>query len=492
MSLPLYTTQALRNIEADAARALPPGTLMQRAGDAAARYAVRRFPAAARIVVLCGPGNNGGDGYACASALRALGRQALCVALAPASTEDARRARDRWQQAGGRCADELPIGERFDLAIDALFGIGLGRPLAGAFAEAVRWMAEACDAVLALDVPSGLDADRGCWVGLQPGVRADTTISFLGGKPGLFTGDGVDGAGEVVIDTLGVDTALSAGALASPQSFPTVARPRRRNTHKGSFGSVQVVGGAAGMQGAALLAARAALRLGSGRVYVDMLAPAVEGALTVDPLAPELMFRQLDPAAAVQVVGCGLGQGEVARARVQRCLAGALPAVLDADALNLVAADAGLRAALVASSSPRVLTPHPLEAARLLGTTAGEVQADRVGAACTLACDLKSWVVLKGAGSVIAAPGDQSRWWINPTGNAALATAGSGDVLAGMLGALLAQGYEAMEVVLAGPWLHGRAAEDGGQDIGLIAGDLPQLAARALARLRTEASPRRD
>jgi ADP-dependent NAD(P)H-hydrate dehydratase / NAD(P)H-hydrate epimerase len=242
---------------------------------------------------------------------------------------------------------------------------------------------------------------------------------------------------------------------------------------------VLVVGGATGMVGAPLLAARAALQLGAGRVYLDVIGSAMD----VDPQTPELMFRRADTIdePRTTVIGCGLGAGEAARRHFEAALRRREPCVIDADALNLLAADAGLRAAVAAATAARVLTPHPLEAARLLNVEAADVQADRVTAARSLAQRFRATVVLKGAGSVIATP---DRYWINPTGGPALASAGTGDVLAGMIGALLAQGFDSTASVLAAVWLHGCAADDYGGDVGLIASDIAPLAARALAALR--------
>lgn len=481
MGTPLFRQQRLREIEKDAAAGLPVGTLMQRAGEVAAAWIARSFSQARRTIVVCGPGNNGGDGYVCATALRAVGRAVECVALAPPATDDARAAAARWDAAGGRTHAALDSTAEADLGIDAMFGIGLARPLAGPYLEAAEWLnRRTC---VALDVPSGLDADTGAWVGRVAGVRAAATITFLGAKPGLFTADGADACGQVVVDGLGIRAAASDGALVDPSDFAAVCRPRPRNTHKGRFGNVAVIGGAAGMVGAALLAARGALRLGAGRVYVDTLA----GTMDVDPTMPELMFRATDTLdePRVTVLGCGLGTSEQAAARLSAALARPDPCVLDADALNLVAAEVTLRNALAARSTATVLTPHPLEAARLLGSSAAEVQADRVSAARHLAASLRAIVVLKGAGSVVATP---ERWWISPTGTPALSTAGSGDVLAGMIGALLAQGFEPAPAVLAAVWLHGRAADEFGADLGLVAGEIAPRAASALAKLRAAAA----
>jgi hydroxyethylthiazole kinase-like uncharacterized protein yjeF len=250
-----------------------------------------------------------------------------------------------------------------------------------------------------------------------------------------------------------------AGWLNTQEHFATVAAPRRRDTHKGSFGDVAVVGGGVGMVGAPLLAARAALRLGAGRVYVDSIgAPQ----LRLDPAQPELMFRPLASlhSADAWVVGCGLGTDQPARNALANFLDRDGAVVFDADALHLMSADSDLRARCVAAGATRVLTPHPLEAARLLGTDAPAVQADRIAAVRQLAQRFAALVVLKGAGSVIA------------------------DVLAGMIGALLAQHYDPLQAVLAAVWLHGAAADRFGADVGLVAGDLPALAATVLAEER--------
>lgn len=489
MQTALYTVAQLRALEQAAGQRLPPGTLMSRAGRDAAAWIHGRFGSERlRIVVVCGPGNNGGDGYACAAALAEHGHQVHCVALRPPMARDAANAAQHWSANHGAPAltiEEMPL----DLVVDAMFGIGLQRPLEGVFAHAAQWI-RSCRTrgvtVVALDVPSGLDADRGAWIGGVTGVLADATCTFLAAKPGLFTGDGTEACGEVVVSDLQVTaTEAGDGELNGPQWFAALRPRRARNSNKGSFGSLAIVGGNTGMVGAALLAARAALRLGAGRVYVDCIGAAD---LRVDPLQPELMFRGDTGLALLSqmqaiVVGCGLGSDGAARATVHACLATTCAAVFDADALNVIATDSDLDiAARQHGSAARILTPHPLEAARLLSVSAAEVQRDRIAAARRLAHRFSAWLVLKGAGSVIAAP--DGRYWINTTGSPALATAGTGDVLAGMIGALLAQGYESQTAVLGAVWLHGRAGERHGGDVGLVAGDVPRLAADALNALR--------
>jgi hydroxyethylthiazole kinase-like uncharacterized protein yjeF len=482
MGTSLFTVAELREIEQAAQAGLLPGELMARAG----RGAGRRIDALAgarraSVCIVCGPGNNGGDGFVVAAELAARGHEIVCVLVGaeePAAT-DALAAFRRWRDGGGAVLATLP-DRRFDIVVDALFGIGLARPLQGAFLAAARWISNHAGRIVALDVPSGLDSDRGAWVGDVDGVHADLTVTFLGDKPGLHTGTGIDAAGTVQVDHLGLEAGASALSLSAPDEFPDIAAARRSDTHKGSFGNVLVVGGGPGMVGAPLLAARAALRLGAGRVYVDCIgAPE----LRVDPLQPELMFRPhasvADPECAV--VGCGLGVDGAARAALAWSLGRPRAIVIDADGLNLLADEPALRATLRARAAQTIVTPHPLEAARLLEISAREVQQDRLRAARTLARDLRTIVVLKGAGTVIASPGGRTA--INPTGSAALATAGTGDVLAGMLGALLAQGFDAWQCAVAAAWLHGAAVRGAG-DIGIVAGDLAPRAAQALRELR--------
>ncbi|SPE29886.1 conserved hypothetical protein [Burkholderiales bacterium] len=493
----LYRIDELRALETRARAALPPGTLMQRAGIAAAQ-AVHAWHRAGRagghersLLVLCGPGDNGGDGFACAAELQRLGYRCRCWAALPSASADARAARASWTQGGGRIVEQLPKQEAFDLIVDALLGIGAQRPLGEPLLGALRWAQARDYPVHALDVPSGLDADTGAWIGAVPGAPAVQTVTFLGDKPGLHTLEGLQAAGDVRIESLGVEATIDVGApagqLNTPALFAALLRARPRNCNKGDFGSVAIIGGAPGMVGAALLAARAAIRLGAGKVYVDCIgAPE----LRVDMLQPELMFRsERDlPPVGVLVAGCGMGCDRPAVERLERVMAHAGPVVLDADALNCLAADPGLGARLRARApAASVLTPHPGEAARLLGTDTGTVQKDRVRSALRLAQDFRAVVVLKGAGSVIAEP--SARYAINPTGGPALASAGTGDVLAGMIGALLAQHADCAAAVRAGVWLHGRAADLHGADLGLTASELAPLAARALAQLRSATRP---
>ena len=482
MGRSLYRVDELRAIERAAQAQLPVGTLMSRAGRAAADWIAERHGRGARsFCVVCGPGNNGGDGFVVARELGERGHEVVCVLLGAdrPTADDAREAHARWIARGGRVLSSLPTEARSEAFIDAMFGIGLARPLSGDFLAASEWLNRHAP-VIAIDVPSGLNADTGAWVGGVAGVIASATVTFIGDKPGLHTAAGVDAAGTVVVEPIGTHATPGHGVLLDASDLTPVVQRRRRDTHKGTFGNVLVLGGGRGMVGAALLGASAALRLGAGRVYVDAIgAPDFR----VDPAQPELMFRSLSELDDLQalVVGCGLGMGDDARTALGAALGRRVALVIDADALNLIAADASLQERLHQRPAATILTPHPLEAARLLGCSATDVQQDRIAAARELASRFNSIVILKGAGSVLARP--DSAYAINPTGSPALASAGTGDVLAGMLGAFLAQGFDAWDTAMAATWLHGRAA-DHGPDIGLVAGEVAPRAAEVLGRLR--------
>ena len=484
--VPLFDLAATRRIEAAAQAALAPHTLMQRAGLATARLALALAPHARTVWIACGPGNNGGDGLEAAMHLQHWGLRPVVTWLGEEARlpPDARASLQRARDARVRFADQPPVElGPDDLAIDALLGIGAMRPPQGRMAEWLVRLRSGPATLLALDVPSGLDADRGalclpiapdsiaagagldCANGqfpldLPPAARH--TLSLLTCKPGLFTAQGRDACGTLWFDDLGVDPGEQAPVAwlnAAPQPAP-----RPHDSHKGSYGDVAVIGGASdvtrgvAMTGAALLAASAALHGGAGRVYVGLLGTSTPA---FDPTQPELMFRHPDalPLAQLTVV-CGCGGGEAVRALLPAVLAQAPRLVLDADALNAIAHDAARRQALTARAGrglATVLTPHPLEAARLLASDARQVQADRLRAARTLAERLACTVVLKGSGSVIAAPGRTPR--LNATGNARLATPGSGDVLAGLIGPRLAAGLSAFDAACTAVYRHGAVAD---------------------------------
>jgi hydroxyethylthiazole kinase-like uncharacterized protein yjeF len=431
---------------------------MERAAAAAAELAATLTPDTGKdVLVLAGPGNNGGDAKIVA---RLLQERFFRVTLADAPT--------------------LPPAKSFNLIVDGLFGIGLSRPIEGAYAKLVDYVnAQACP-VLALDIPSGLNSDTGQALGRA--VRATHTITFIGLKPGLLTLDGPDHCGETTVANLGLDHSkikMEAGWIAEPSLFSTVLKARPRNFHKGMAGSLAVIGGAAGMAGAALLAGRAALSLGAGRVYIGLL-----DEMSIDPGAPELMLRHPDDALGLDldaiVIGPGLGQGERAETLLGAVLSSDIACVLDADALNLIAANEDLRKACARRSAETLLTPHPAEAARLLASKTADVQADRLKAARNLSGNLNANVVLKGNGSILVAR--DGHWFINASGNPGMASAGMGDVLSGILGALLAQKYSGETALVLGTHLHGCAADEcvkkGAGPVGLTAGELIEPARR--------------
>lgn len=464
---PLFGTEYSRRIEQAAQAELPPHTLMARAGLAVARLALAVAPHLRDVSILAGPGNNGGDGLLAAVHLQSAGRSVQVHLLGdPARLPpDAAWAVSQAQAAGvpielGAVPDALPAGS---LAIDALLGLGHRRSPDGQIAEAVKRLRQHPGPVLAVDLPTGLDADTGRCLADAPtlAVRADHTLSLLTLKPGLFTGQGRDLAGQVWFDDLDVSPEAPPEASLGLAPETVAALPRRHTQHKGSFGDVLVVGGAPGMTGAAWLAARAALAAGAGRVYVQ---PLDERAPLLDPAHPELMGRQAHaasqlPTDALTVV-CGCGGGREVASALPEWLGRAPRLLLDADALNAIAGDSGLQTQLTRRAKrgqPTVLTPHPLEAARLLGCSSTEVQADRLAAARALAERLESTVALKGSGTVVVSPGLPI--WINATGNAALATAGTGDVLAGWIAGVWTQGVTAWQATRAGVHHHGAAAD---------------------------------
>ncbi|WPC68833.1 NAD(P)H-hydrate dehydratase [Rhodoferax ferrireducens] len=473
----LFNVAATRAMEQAAQAALPAHTLMARAGLAVAQLALALAPHARRIWIACGPGNNGGDGLEAAMHLQRWGKQPVLTWLGSADTApaDAAASYQRALQAGVTFSQTPP--DAFDLCIDALLGIGSQvREPDGRMADWIRLINASKQAVLAVDLPTGLHADTGAVTQLS--VKATHTLSLLTLKPGLFTAHGRDAAGSVWLADLGVDqlTALAQQPLA-PTAWLAGAPPaaeRLHASHKGSYGDIAVVGGAPGMTGAALLAASAALHAGAGRVFVGLLDG---GTLSVDTSQPELMFRPVEALElSAMTVVCGCGGGDAIRAQLPRILSAAAAVVIDADAINVIANDTKLQTLLTERSqrgAATVLTPHPLEAARLLGTSAAQIQADRLAACGQLAERYHCTVVLKGSGTLMAAPGQTSV--INPTGNARLATAGTGDVLAGLIGARLAGGLDAFEAACQAVYQHGLAADRWPPGRALTAGALSRL-----------------
>ncbi|MFA7243148.1 MAG: NAD(P)H-hydrate dehydratase [Sulfuricellaceae bacterium] len=481
----IYSSSAIRQLE-QAALARGHTDLMERAGIKAAELARRIIGNGAAILIVAGPGNNGGDALVAARHLKSWWfRVTLVLAGETAKLPfDAAAALRSWLDAGGAVLDAIPAHGRWDLIIDGLFGIGLARNLSKRYLEPVRHINRLALPVLALDVPSGLDANTGQVFG--DAVCATHTLTFIAHKPGLLTAHGPDYCGKLHLEPLGLDPATllqPSGRLLDETLFSALA-PRPRNSHKGLQGSVGVLGGANTMCGAALLAGRAALKSGAGLVYV---APLAEQAPIVDPMQPELMLCSPGQLLAKEhlrclVLGPGLGQTGMAVGLLKRALEGKTPLVLDADALNLIAATPALQTLLQARNRRDILTPHPAEAGRLLGIGAHDMQQDRIAAATRIAQRYNSLVVVKGVGSVCATP--DGRWFVNPSGNPGLSSAGMGDVLSGIIGALIAQHVALKEALLLAVYLHGAAADalvaQGIGPVGMTASDVIEMVRKLL------------
>lgn len=484
---PLFDSAALRTIEQSAMQATGDAfELMRRAGCAAWRELLDRWPQARRLLVVCGPGNNGGDGYLLATHALRSGRdvQVLTVDALPPNSELAREARRTFLGTGGR-ADafdgRLPSA---DLVVDALFGIGLTRAPDARMAALIDAINTRAADVFALDVPSGIDADSGSAPGHA--VRATHTLEFIVCKAGLRTSGALDHTGSLGLATLETapfvaDVVPVAGLIAAG-ALPRWLRPRKRDLHKGRNGRVLCVGGELGGGGAIILCAEAALRSGAGLVEVATrpahMAPLL-GRL------PEAIVRARDEPESVEAamaqadciaVGPGLGRSTWAASLLQCALGAGRPLVLDADALNLLAEDPRPLPA------DAVLTPHPGEAARLLEVSIADVQRDRFAAARELAVRHACVVVLKGAGTIVAA--SDGRLHVIAAGNPGMSVGGMGDVLTGVVAALRAQGLDAFDAAACGALLHAAAG-----DSAAVAGERGLLPSDLMPWLRHHANP---
>ena len=471
----LYTVEQVRALDRRAIDELgvPGIELMRRAAWAALASLRRHWPQAQRITVYCGPGNNGGDGFLLAALAREAGLRAEVVALADAAQGDAAQARAAWEDAGGdvrRWDGHEPLPPA-DVHVDALYGTGLHRAPDTGVATLIERINASDAPVLALDVPSGLDANSGRCPGRA--VRAAVTVGFIAAKRGLRTGQAADHVGQLELDTLGLPDALWQGA--SPDARVLQADhlpPRARAAHKGNNGHVLAIGGDHGTAGAIRLCGESALRSGAGLVSV---ATRAEHLLALNSARPELMAHAVDgpqtlepllERADVLALGPGLGQRAWGHALWLTALETGKPLVLDADGLNLLAHEPRR------FTQPAVLTPHPGEAARLLHDTTGNVEADRFAAARALAARYHAVVVLKGAGSLVADP--SGRVAVCPWGNPGMASGGMGDLLTGVIAALLAQGGDAWQAACLGVGLHARAGDHAARqgERGLLASDL--------------------
>ncbi len=486
---PLYTAQQTRELDRQAieVHGIPGLTLMQRAGAFAFDCLRRHFPDARRIVVVCGPGNNGGDGHVVARLAHEAGLSVRV--LLPTDP-------DRLKGDAATCAEERRLAgvadepwdpsalEGADLVVDALLGTGLDRPVKENLAAVIEALNASGRPVLAIDVPSGLNADTGQPMGCA--VHALLTTTFIGRKRGLYTGEGPEFAGEIEFDALGVpglvhDAVPTRVTLLGLEALLEQLGPRPRTAHKGRFGHVLVVGGAPGFSGAARMAAEAAARTGAGLVS---LATHPEHAAFATLLRPELMphavagpedLVPLLERATVVAVGPGLGRGAWGSALLSRLLEQDAPLVVDADALNLLATEPCRR-------DDWVLTPHPGEAARMLGCGTAEVQADRFAAVEALAERYGGTIVLKGAGTLVREP--EGGIGVCPLGNPGMASGGMGDVLTGIIAGLIAQGLFPAGAAALGVCLHAAAA-----DLAAGEGERGLLASDVIARLRSLINP---
>jgi hydroxyethylthiazole kinase-like uncharacterized protein yjeF len=461
-------------------------TLMTRAGEAALDLLGESWPAAQHLLVLCGAGNNGGDGYVLARLASAAGLAVRTAALSEPTrlSGDAARAYRDFSAAGGVAVPFDPaLLADCEVIVDGLLGTGLDRDVTGPLAACIESVNASGKSVLALDLPSGLNADDGRRMGCA--VRAERTITFVGLKSGLFLGAAPDHVGLLAFARLGIDRDVAVGQpvlvrVGSGELARTLP-PRRRAAHKGDNGRVLVIGGGPGMPGAVRLAAEAALRVGAGLVTVAThtgnLAAVVAGRpeIICQEVESEAAARPHMAAADVIAVGPGLGQSDWSRGLMEAALAAGKPLIMDADALNLLAQSPW--------RGPQwVLTPHPGEAGRLLGCGAGEIQADRLAAVRGLVERYGGVVVLKGAGSLVLGPG--GRPWICDAGNPGMATAGMGDVLTGVIAGLAAQCRDLELAAATGAWVHAKAG-----DLAAAAGMRGLLASDVLARLRACVNP---
>ncbi len=448
--------------------------LMERAGQAAWDLLIDKWPQATKIAVFCGPGNNGGDGYVVARLAKEAG---LTVHLYSKVTEkalqgDAKTVAEQWLEAGGEIKVwNIKEVESVDVVVDGLFGTGLDRSVEGEMAALIDDINRLNVPILALDIASGLHADSGASLGST--VCAAATISFIGLKQGLFTGEGIAQSGEVYYDALSVPAAVLASQACSSKCFSPSAPylPKRKKTaHKGAFGHLLVVGGECGFSGAIQMAATAALRSGAGLVTV---ATRKEHAALLNLTRPELMVQGVEKPsgllpllrkASVVAVGPGLGQSRWAQWLLASAMDCSVPLVVDADALNLIAKEP-------IKKDHWVLTPHPGEAARLLGVTIEKVESDRFSAIKALQDKYGGTIVLKGAGTLVF---DGKELTVNQSGNPGMASGGMGDVLTGVIAALLAQGLSLSESARLGVWLHGKAGDSAAEngERGLLASDL--------------------
>ena len=451
--------------------------LMKVAGQACYDVFKSRYPAASKILVFTGHGNNGGDGYIFAAIAKDAGLEVqLCQMGNPDNLDnDAALAKETWQQSAGKIDPiEQANFASVDVIVDALLGTGLAGPVSSEFEDLIANINQAEKPILSVDIPSGLYADSGAISNVA--VKADATITFVGLKPGLFTGAAAAYCGQIYFSGLGISEQFSAlanstSARITYQNLQYLLPKRQRDSHKGDFGRALIIGGNVGMPGAVRLAAESALRTGSGLVKV---LTRQENQAQVMAGRPELMLQSYPEQVADEgglgdwpttlVIGPGLGQDDWAQGLLDKVINSELPCVVDADGLNLLARK-------MARKDNWVLTPHPGEAANLLNTAIDNIEMDRFAAVQRLQVQFGGIVILKGAGTLIC---DGKQTFVANVGNPGMASGGMGDVLSGIIGGLLAQGLNPLDAARLAVCLHGQAADLAAQqnERGLLASDL--------------------
>lgn len=485
----LYQAEQVRSLDRCAIETfgIPGLTLMERAGGAAFDLIRTRWPAARHITVLCGPGNNGGDGFVVARLALQAGLTVRLLLLGDSAKlrGDALTSADKFRQAGGRIESFSELDFSTDLIVDGVLGTGLERPVTGDWETALLAANRHPAPILALDIPSGLHADSGRILGCA--IRAEATITFIGLKRGLFTGQGPACCGSIALDDLAVpgDVYQSIDATAHLLRWQTFAEqlvPRVRTLHKGQCGHLLLVGGDRGFSGAIRMAGEAALRTGAGLVSI---ATRAEHAALISSQRPELMCHGIEQPEALLplmaradavAIGPGLGKSSWGQDMLGQVLQSGLPLVVDADGLNLLAQEPAQRANWI-------LTPHPGEAARLLGCATAEIQADRFGAVVQIQQRFAGVVLLKGAGTLISGGPDQPVG-VCCEGNPGMASGGMGDLLTGIIGSLLVQGSTLETAAAMGACLHGAAG-----DLAARAGERGMLATDLLPEIRRLINP---
>ncbi|MBC3880316.1 NAD(P)H-hydrate dehydratase [Undibacterium sp. LX40W] len=510
-NLSVYLSKDIRAIETAVKAHAPKPSLMQRAGLAAANLASQLIHINEPILIFAGPGDNGGDAFEMAIHLSQRGYLVQIYRL----NEETQYSHDAALSLGGATNSAITwivshedleqALQSTSLIVDGLFGIGLNRAIIGRAAELVNLINQTSQRrsipVLSLDIPSGLNADTGNIFthtgasanSITTTIRATHTITFIANKPGLFTAKGRDFAGKIILETLNIDAdsfPRTSLYLNANDNVTGLLHRRNHDSNKGSFGDVSIIGGADGMCGAAILSARGALMSGAGKVHVGFCTEQTRSSMEIDPQYPEIMCRHandIEFAKSVIAIGPGLAHSPTAKKLLARALNESPCLVIDADAINLIAQDIQLQHQVLKRREKNfstILTPHPLEAARLLNTDTANIQRDRLEAISELTDKFQTIVILKGSGSLIS---DGQTTFINTSGNPALATGGTGDVLTGVCAALLAQGLAPIDAARLACFVHGAAADalvDAGTGpIGLNASELMPAIRRQLNQI---------